>query len=57
MFSKKTTVAYAVEECDSCDRSSKRAYKSGDVLFEPAGQCSCGGGMRVAKIYGQAVEK
>ncbi len=58
IFSKKEiTVAYAVEGCDSCEKSTKRKYRRGDTVFARAGPCSCGGDFYIERIYGEIVRQ
>ncbi len=54
---KEITVAYTVEECDSCGKSARREYRQGDVVFERAGPCSCGGDFHIERIYGEALRR
>jgi len=58
IFSKKeTTIAYTEEKCDSCKKSAKRRYREGDILFEKAHSCNCGGSFYIDKIYGETLRQ
>jgi len=58
IFSKKEiTIAYTEEKCDSCKKSARREYREGDVLFEKAHPCGCGGSFCVEKIYGETFRR
>ena len=53
---RKITGEYTVEGCPSCGAAETRKYAPGDVLFGPAEKCSsCGGAMRIEKIYGETI--
>jgi hypothetical protein len=57
LFKKKEEVLdpYTVEQCNSCNNTSKRAFKEGDFIFKMAEKCtSCGSGqMVISKIFGE----
>ncbi|MHB8602770.1 MAG: hypothetical protein ACYC6W_03400 [Nitrosotalea sp.] len=57
LFKKKEEVLdpYAVEQCNSCNKASKRKFKEGDHVFKMTEKCSsCGNGqMMIAKIFGE----
>ena len=61
MFSKKEeiTTAFTVEQCESCNKESKRKFKDGDYIFkEISSQCdSCKGKLRISKIFGEVIKK
>ena len=56
LFKKKEEVLdpYTVEQCNSCNNTSKRTFKEGDYVFKMAEKCtSCGNGqMVISKIFG-----
>jgi hypothetical protein len=55
MFSKKEEIrtAFTVEQCESCNKESKRKFKDGDYVFkEISSQCdSCKGRLSISKIF------
>ncbi len=57
LFKKKEEVLdpYAVEQCSSCNNTSKRKFKEGDYIFKTTDKClSCGNGqMVIDKIFGE----
>ena len=59
MFSKnKITTSYTIEKCTSCKFESKREFKKGDFLFKEISLCdSCGGKIKVEKIFGETIEQ
>lgn len=61
MFSKKEEfwTAFTVEQCESCNKESKRKFKDGDYVFkEISSQCdSCKGKLRISKIFGEVIPK
>ena len=59
IFSKeKTTLAYTVEKCTECEKSSKRDFIQGDVLFTKSSNCSfCGKVTIIEKIFGEILER
>ena len=58
IFSKKEiTVAYTVEKCNSCKKTTKRKYRQGDTLFEKANSCVCGGNFHIDLIYGESFKQ
>lgn len=53
---RKITEEYTVGVCTSCGATEKRKYAPGDVLFGTSEKCaSCGGDVRVEKIYGNTI--
>jgi len=50
---KEITVAYAAERCDSCQKTHRRRFREGDILFAKAGPCGCGGEFRIEMIFGE----
>lgn len=60
LFKKKEEVLdpYTVEQCNSCNKTSKRKFKEGDHIFKITEKCSlCGNGqMMIAKIFGEVVK-
>jgi hypothetical protein len=61
MFSKKEKfrTAFTLEQCESCNKESKRKFKDGDYVFkEISSQCdSCKGKLRISKIFGEVIPK
>ena len=60
MFSKKeeTRTPYTVEQCESCNRESKRKFKEGDFLFKDSSTCSsCEGHLVIVKIFGETIKE
>ncbi len=61
MFSKKEEIrtAFTVEQCESCNKESKRKFKDGDYIFkEISSQCDpCKGKLRISKIFGEVIPK
>jgi hypothetical protein len=59
-FKKKEEVLdpYTVEQCNSCDKTSKRQFKEGDHVFKMMEKCtSCGNGqMMIGKIFGETAK-
>ncbi len=59
MFSKKEEIrtAFTVEQCESCNKESKRKFNDGDYIFkEISSQCdSCKGKLRISKIFGEVI--
>jgi hypothetical protein len=57
LFKKKeeVLVPYTVEQCNSCNKESKRKFKEGDHVFKMTEKCiSCGNGqMMITKIFGE----
>ncbi len=57
LFKKKEEVLdpYAVEQCNRCNKDSKRKFKEGDYIFKMTEKCpSCGNGqMMITKIFGE----
>ena len=57
LFKKKEAVLdpYAVEQCNKCNKESKRKFKEGDYIFKMTEKCaSCGDGqMVIARIFGE----
>jgi len=57
LFKKKEEVLdpYTVEQCSSCNNTSKRKFKEGDYIFKITDKClSCGNGqMVIDKIFGE----
>lgn len=57
LFKKKEEILdpYTVEQCNSCNNTSKRVFKEGDYVFKIADKCtSCGSGqMVISKIFGE----
>ena len=60
LFKKKEEVLdpYTVEQCSSCNKTSKRKFKQGDYIFKMTDKCpSCGDGqMVIDKIFGEVVK-
>jgi hypothetical protein len=56
-FKKKEEVLdpYTVEQCNSCNKTSKRKFQEGDYVFKITEKCiSCGNGnMMIDKIFGE----
>ena len=56
-FKKKEEILdpYAIEQCNSCSRISKRPFQEGDYVFKIMGKCtSCDNGqMMIGKIFGE----
>lgn len=60
MFSKKEEVRipFTVEQCESCHKESKRAFKNDDYVFKESNQCdSCKGKFRIIKIFGEEIKE
>ena len=59
IFSKKEIVlAYTVEKCPKCKKSSKRDFSETDVLFTPSSKCTfCDGITNIEKIFGEILER
>ena len=59
-FKKKEDVLdpYTVEQCNSCNNTSKRKFKDGDFVFKTMEKCaSCGNGqIMISKIFGEAIK-
>jgi hypothetical protein len=57
LFKKKEEVLdpYTVEQCDSCNNTSRRTFKEGDYVFKMGEKCtSCENGqMIISKIFGE----
>lgn len=57
LFKKKEEVLdpYTVEQCNSCNKASKRKFKEGDHVFKLTEKCSScvNGQMMIAKIFGE----
>ncbi len=47
-----------IEQCSSCNKTSKRKFKEGDYVFKTAEKCtSCGNGqMMISKIFGEVIK-
>lgn len=60
IFRKKKEVLdpYSIEQCTSCNKSTKRRFKEGDHVFKTLEKCSaCGTGqMIISKIFGESVK-
>lgn len=50
---REVTLEYTATRCGSCGDASRRYYREGDMLFEEAEECSCGGRVRVESIYAE----
>ena len=59
IFSKKEIVlAYTVKKCPKCEKSRKRDFSEGDVLFTTSSKCTfCDGITVVEKIFGEILKK
>lgn len=57
LFKKKEEVLdpYTVEQCNVCNKTSKRKFNEGDYIFKTTDKCpSCGNGqMVIGKIFGE----
>ena len=55
IFSKEEIVlAYTIEKCPKCEKSHKRDFSEGDVLFDISLQCTfCDGVTTIEKIFGE----
>ncbi|MDE1768957.1 MAG: hypothetical protein KGI28_00205 [Thaumarchaeota archaeon] len=49
---------YTVEQCNSCNKTSKRQFKEGDYVFKILEKCtSCGNGqIIISKIFGESIK-
>lgn len=60
LFKKKEEMLdpYTVEQCNACNKTSKRKFKEGDYVFKTTDKCpSCGNGqMMIGKIFGEVVK-
>ena len=60
IFKKKEEILdpYSIEQCPSCNKTSKRKFKEGDYVFKPLDKCvSCGNGpMMISKIFGEVIK-
>ena len=60
LFKKKEEVLdpYAVQKCNSCNKTTKRKFKEGDYVFKMTDNCiSWGNGdLMVDKIFGEVVK-
>ena len=59
MFSKKEEkrIPYTVEQCESCNKDTKRKFVEGDYVFKETSQCeSCKGQLRITKIFGEIIK-
>jgi len=60
IFRKKKEVLdpYSIEQCTSCNKTTKRKFKEGDFIFQTMEKCtSCGNGqMMISKIFGELVK-
>ena len=59
IFSKKEIVlAYTVEKCPKCEKSHKRDFSEGDILFTASSKCAfCDGVTSIDKIFGTVLKK
>lgn len=59
-FKKKDEVLdpYTIEQCNSCNKISKRKFKEGDYIFKTMEKCaSCGNGqIMISKIFGESLK-
>lgn len=53
---RKISSEHTVEACASCGMVKTRKYAPGDILFGMSEKCtSCGGNVRIEKIYGRTI--
>jgi hypothetical protein len=47
-----------IEQCSSCNKTSKRKFKEGDYVFKTLDKCvSCGNGqIMISKIFGEVIK-
>ena len=59
IFSKKEIVLdYTVEKCPKCEKSHKRDFSEGDILFTVSSKCAfCDGITIIEKIFGEILQK
>ena len=59
IFSKeKITLAYTIEKCSKCEKSHKRDFSEGDILFAISSKCTfCDGITTIEKIFGEILER
>ena len=60
IFSKKEEIRdpFTIEECQSCNKQSKRKFKEGDFLYKESSSCpSCQGKLMVVKIFGEIIKE
>ncbi len=60
IFKKKEEILdpYSIEQCTSCNKTTKRKFKEGDYVFKTMEKCtSCGNGqMAISKIFGEVIK-
>ena len=49
---------YTIEQCNICNKTSKRQFREGDYIFKILEKCnSCGNGqMVISKIFGESIK-
>lgn len=54
---RKLTREYTVVKCTKCGATEQRKFSAGDIVFSVSGKCaaSCGGTVRIEKIFGETV--
>jgi hypothetical protein len=59
IFSKEETIlAYTIEKCPKCEKSHRRDFSEGDVLFNSSSKCTfCDGTTVIEKIYGDILQR
>lgn len=59
IFSKKEEIrtTFTIEQCESCNKESKRKFKEGDFIFKESSKCTqCQGKLRISKIFGEIIK-
>ena len=60
IFKKKEEILdpYSIEQCTSCNKTTKRKFKEGDYVFKTMAKCtSCGNGqVMISKIFGEIIK-
>ena len=52
----KIIVAYTLQQCNSCNKRSKRKFSEGDYVFKGISKCSsCDGQVIITKIFGESL--
>jgi len=51
-------LAYTVEKCPKCEKSHKRDFSEGDILFTVSSKCAfCDGITIIEKIFSEILQK
>ena len=60
IFKKKNEILdpYSIEQCTSCNKTTRRKFKEGDHIFKTLEKCSsCGNGqIMISKIFGESIK-